>query len=104
MNEVIQRVLQFRDSRNWSQFHTPENLSKSIVIEASELLELFQWSSEVDQTELSDELADVFVYAILLMNHYGLNFEEIILNKIKKNEEKYPVEKAYGKSTKYNKL
>ncbi len=104
MNEVIQRVLQFRDSRNWSQFHTPENLSKSIVIEASELLELFQWSSEVDQTELSDELADVFVYAILLMNHYGLNFEEIIFNKIKKNEEKYPVEKAYGKSTKYNKL
>ena len=104
MTELMKRILKFRDDRNWLQFHTPENLSKSLVIEASELLELFQWSNDINQEELSDELADVLVYALLLLDHYGLTFEEIILNKIKKNEEKYPVDKSYGKSTKYNKL
>lgn len=86
----MERILKFRDDRNWSQFHNPENLSKSLVIESSELLELFQWSNDVNHEELSDELADVLVYALLLLNHYGLNLEEIILDKIKKNEEKYP--------------
>ena len=104
MEHVIQRILKFRDDRNWLQFHTPENLSKSLVIESSELLELFQWTSEVNMNELAEELADVFVYALLLLKHYDMNFDEIILNKIQKNEEKYPVDKAYGVSTKYNKL
>jgi dCTP diphosphatase len=104
MEHVLQRILQFRDDRNWSQFHTPENLAKSLVIESSELLELFQWTSEVNKNELAEELADVFVYALLLLKHYDFNLEEIILSKIQKNEEKYPVDKAFGVSTKYNKL
>lgn len=104
MEHVIKRILQFRDDRNWSQFHTPENLAKSLVIESSELLELFQWSNEVNMQDVADELADVLVYGLLLLKHYDLNMEDIILQKIQKNEEKYPVDKAFGVSTKYNKL
>lgn len=104
MEHVIKRILQFRDDRNWSQFHTPENLAKSLVIESSELLELFQWSNEVNMQDVADELADVLVYGLLLLKHYDLNMEDIIIQKIQKNEEKYPVDKAFGVSTKYNKL
>jgi len=104
MKNVMDRIIKFRDDRDWAQFHTPDNLAKSLVIEASELLELFQWSNDVDKEHLSEELADVFVYALLLLNEYNLDFNDIILSKIDKNEKKYPVDKAYGKSTKYNKL
>ncbi len=104
MKNVMDRIIKFRDDRDWAQFHTPDNLAKSLVIEASELLELFQWSNDVDKERLSEELADVFVYALLLLNEYNLDFNDIILSKIDKNEKKYPVDKAYGRSTKYNKL
>jgi NTP pyrophosphatase (non-canonical NTP hydrolase) len=104
MKNVMDRIIKFRDDRDWAQFHTPDNLAKSLVIEASELLELFQWSNDVDKERLSEELADVFVYALLLLKEYNLDFNDIILSKIDKNEKKYPVDKAYGRSTKYNKL
>jgi len=104
MKNVMDRIIKFRDDRDWAQFHTPDNLAKSLVIEASELLEMFQWSNDVDKENLSEELADVFIYALLLLNEYKLDFNDIILNKIEKNEKKYPVDKAFGRSTKYNKL
>lgn len=103
--EVIDRIKKFTVDRNYEQFHTGENLAKSLVLEASELLELYQWTNEVkDVNDLKDELADVFVYAIQILNKYNLDINEIILNKMTKNEKKYPVEKAYGKSNKYNEL
>jgi dCTP diphosphatase len=104
MKDVMERIIKFRDDRNWGQFHTSENLAKSLVIESSELLELFQWTNDIDKERLSEELADVFVYALLLLNEFDLDFKDIILSKIEKNEKKYPVEKAYGRSTKYDKL
>jgi NTP pyrophosphatase (non-canonical NTP hydrolase) len=104
MKDLMDRIIKFRDDRDWAQFHTPDNLTKSLVIEASELLELFQWSNQVDKEHLSEELADIFIYALLLLNEYKLDFNDIILDKIEKNEKKYPVDKAYGRSTKYNKL
>lgn len=100
----MKEILQFRDDRDWQQFHTPENLSKSIVIESAELLENFQWGEEyADLDNIKEELADVFIYGLLLMEHYHLDFETIIREKIQKNKEKYPVEKAKGNANKYNK-
>jgi len=103
--KVMKKILEFRRHRNWEQFHTGENLTKSLVIEASELLELFQWNHKVkDIKKLKEELADVLIYAFLLADRYQLDLEEIILNKIKINEKKYPVKKAYGTAKKYNEL
>lgn len=104
MEEVKQRVINFTKDRDWDQFHSPENLAKSIAIEAGELLECFQWNSNYDQEEVCEELADVANYCILMADKLGVNLEDIILKKIAKNEAKYPVEKAKGVSTKYNKL
>jgi len=104
MNEVIEKIIEFRDERNWGQFHTPENLIKSINIEAGELLECVQWTNDLNINNVKDELADVMNYCLLLCDKLNLNPEEIILDKIKKNEGKYPVDKARNKSTKYNKL
>ena len=97
--ETIDQILKFRDDRNWRQFHNPKDLAISICLEAAELLEVFQWSAEDVQCEdkkdkIREELADV----------YGLDMDEIVLEKIKKNEEKYPVEKAYGSKEKYTEL
>ena len=107
--ETIEQVLKFRDDRNWKQFHNPKDLAISISLEAAELLEVFQWSA--DDTECSDkidrireELADVLNYCILMADAYGLDLDEIILEKLKKNEQKYPVNKAYGKKEKYTQL
>jgi NTP pyrophosphatase (non-canonical NTP hydrolase) len=103
--EIIERIKQFVRERDWDQFHTGENLAKALIIEAAELLELFQWKHEITDCEgLKEELADVFIYAVMLSEKYGLNIEEIILKKLKQNEAKYPVEKAFGKSNKYNEL
>lgn len=103
--EVLERIRQFTKERNWEQYHTGVNLAKSLIIEAAELLELYQWSEETEKTEaLKEEIADVLVYAIMLADHYGFNVDQIILEKMEKNERKYPVSKAYGKSTKYNEL
>jgi NTP pyrophosphatase (non-canonical NTP hydrolase) len=105
MDEIIKRLRNFRDSRNWKQFHTPENLSKSVVIEAAELLENFQWGEEnVDVKNVKEEIADIVGYCLLLCDHYGFDLETIMNEKIDLNEKKYPVDKAYGKSDKYNKL
>ena len=102
--ETIERIRKFTADRDWDQFHTPANLAKSISIEANELLECFQWSdTDYDLEEVKDELADVIVYCIDMLDKLGLDADEIINRKMSKNEAKYPVEKAKGNSTKYNK-
>jgi len=105
MKEIIDHIRKFRDDRNWSQFHTGANLAKSLSIEANEVLQLFQWQEECSDNEgLKDEVADVMIYALLLCEKYGMDPKEIITRKIDKNEKKYPIEKSFGKSDKYNKL
>ena len=104
--ETIEQVLKFRDERNWKQFHNPKDLAISISLEAAELLEVFQWSVEdvwcEDKKEkIREELADVLNYCILMADTCGLDMDEIIQEKVKKNAEKYPVEKAYGHKEKY---
>ena len=101
--ETINRILKFTADRDWDQFYTPANLAKSISIEANELLECFQWSdTDYDLEEVKDELADVIVYCIDMLDKLGLDADEIINRKMSKNEAKYPVEKAKGNSTKYD--
>ena len=104
MEELTKKIRQFAIDRDWLQFNTPENLAKSISIEAGELLECFQCDSDYNKDELKYEIADVMNYCILLCSQIGVNPKEIILEKIKISEKKYPVEKAKGKSTKYDKL
>ena len=103
--ETVQRILKFSSDRDWDQFHTPANLAKSISIEANELLECFQWDEEhYDRQAVSEELADVMVYCIDMLDRLNLDADEIINAKMDKNEAKYPVEKARGVATKYDKL
>ena len=103
--ETIDRIRKFTEDRDWDQFHSPENLAKSIVIEAAELLECFQWSDEeYDLKHIKEELADVMVYSQNLLDKLGLDADEIVNMKMTMNEEKYPVEKAKGKSDKYDQL
>ena len=90
--------------RDWEQFHTPENLAKSISIEAGELLEHFQWGRPADSAEVVEELADVLSYCLLLADELGVDPEGIILDKLATTRAKYPVEKARGNSTKYDRL
>lgn len=105
----MKKVNAFRDDRDWRQFHNEKDLAISISLEASELLELFQWNSskETVQTKLSeieDELADVMIYSMMLASNLDLNIEDIISNKLKKNNEKYPVDKSKGSKKKYTDL
>ena len=103
--ETITRILKFTTDRDWDQFHTPANLAKSISIEANELLECFQWDEEhFDLEAVKDELADVIVYCVDMLDRLHLDADEIINAKMDQNEAKYPVEKARGKATKYNRL
>ena len=103
--ETVQRILKFSSDRDWDQFHTPANLAKSISIEANELLECFQWDEDhYDRQAVSEELADVMVYCIDMFDRLNLDADEIINAKMDKNEAKYPVEKARGVATKYDKL
>ena len=103
--ETIRRILKFSEDRDWDQFHTPSNLAKSISIEANELLECFQWSDDgYDINEVKEELADVLVYCVDMLDKLNLDADKIINEKMDKNEAKYPVEKARGNATKYNKL
>jgi len=105
VENVINQIKQFNKERDWDQFHSPENLAKSISIEAGELLECFQWNSEnYNKEEVCEELADVFTYCIMMADKLNVDPEEIILKKLEKTKKKYPVEKAKGVSTKYNKL
>ena len=103
--ETINRIRRFSDDRDWDQFHSPANLAKSIVIEAAELLECFQWSDdEYDIDHIKEELADVMVYTQNLLDKLELDADEIVNLKMLQNEAKYPVEKAKGKADKYDKL
>ncbi|SIQ41512.1 NTP pyrophosphatase, house-cleaning of non-canonical NTPs [Bacillus cereus] len=110
MNQtILEKVLKFRDDRNWKQFHNPKDLAISLSLEASELLENFQWKSSEEAVDknlenIKDELADVLIYSILLADQINVDIEEMIVNKIEKNEKKYPVEKAYGSNKKYDEL
>lgn len=103
--ETINRIRKFVEDREWGQFHSPSNLAKSIVIEASELLECFQWSDDdYDLQSVKEELADVIVYCQDLLDVLGLDADEIVNMKMDKNEKKYPIEKSKGNSTKYDHL
>ncbi len=107
--DVIKKLTSFRDAREWAQFHDSKNLAAAISIEAAELNELFLWkdvqeSEQVDRERLKEELADVLAFAFLLAEKHGLDPLEIVMEKIRKNEEKYPVEKAKGTATKYTEL
>jgi NTP pyrophosphatase (non-canonical NTP hydrolase) len=106
MQEIIETLIKFRNERDWEQFHNPKDLALAINVEAGELLELFLWkdSSEADKEKVKEELADVFAFAFLLAEKYGFDVKEIVLEKIKKNAEKYPVDKARGTAKKYTDL
>ncbi len=102
-NDAIKALLEFRDARDWKQFHNPKDLAVALSIEASELLEHFLWkgADEADPAGIREELADVLAYALLLAHHYGLDPEEIVLDKVRLNAERYPADKARGRATKH---
>jgi NTP pyrophosphatase (non-canonical NTP hydrolase) len=102
--ELIKELREFVSEREWGQFHTPENLAKSISIEAAELLENYQWNSSPNLDDVQDELADVLTYCLLLADKLGLDPNDIVLEKLAKTQQKYPVEKARGRSDKYDQL
>lgn len=104
--EIIKALLKFRNERDWEQFHNPKDLALAINVEAGELLELFLWKSpdEANKEKVKEELADIFAYAFLLAEKYQLDIKSIVLEKIKKNGEKYPVDKSKGNAKKYNEL
>ena len=99
-----EKLIKFNKDRDWDQFHSPENLAKSIVIEAGELLECFQWNNNYELTAVTDEMADIFAYLINLADRLNVNLSDITDKKIDKNALKYPIEKSKGKSNKYDKL
>lgn len=101
---VLGELREFVAEREWSRFHTPENLAKSISIEAAELLECFQWSPTSNERDVRLELADVLTYAYLLADALGTAPDKLIAEKLEITREKYPVEKARGRSTKYDRL
>ena len=109
LKELLNLLEEFRDERDWGKFHDSKNLALALSIEAAELNELFLWKREnesenVDPEKLKEELADVFAYAIMLAGRHGFDISEIVKNKIKKNANKYPVEKSRGISDKYDSL
>ena len=106
---LISKVVDFRDKRNWKKFNDPKDLAISLLLEASELLELFQWKNSGEVIEhrmqdIKDELADILYYTFLMSHDLGINLEEAVLAKLQKNEEKYPIDKAYNSNKKYNEL
>lgn len=104
--EIIQALLKFRNERDWEKFHNPKDLALAINVEAGELLELFLWknANEANEEKIREELADVFAFAFMLAEKYNFDVKEIVLEKIKRNGEKYPVEKAKGTAKKYTEL
>lgn len=112
INELTKKIIEFRNERDWLQFHTPKNLAISLSLEASEVLEHFQWKTDGEineyladhKEEIGDELGDVLNYLLLLANAADIDIIQAAEAKIKKNEIKYPIEKAKGRNTKYNKL
>lgn len=109
IQEIIAELVKFRNERDWAQFHDTKNLAVALSIEAAELNEIFLWkdvkeSDLVDKEKIKEELADVFAYAFLLAEKQGLDVKQIVLDKIKRNGEKYPIDKAKGSAKKYNEL
>lgn len=106
IKQLTKQLIEFRNERDWEQFHNPKDLAIALNVEAGELLELFLWKheSEANIEKVKEELADVFAYAFLLADKYGLDVSEIVQNKIKLNAAKYPVDKAKGTAKKYNEL
>jgi len=106
MKEIIQALRDFRDERDWKQFHNPKDLSLALSIEASELLEAFLWKApeDADLNKVKEELADVFAYSFLLADAYGLDVKQIVMEKIEQNRQKYPADKARGTAKKYTEL
>lgn len=104
MKELTKEIIKFNEERDWDQFHSPENLAKSISIEAGELLECFQWNNEYDLEKVKSELADVINYSLLLADKIGVDPYKIVLDKMVETGKKYPIEKAKGVSTKYTEL
>lgn len=103
-SNVREQLTAFVADRDWEQFHSPENLAKSIAIEAAELLEVFQWNNEGDLERIREELADVLTYCLMLANRIGADPDQIVLDKLALSREKYPVDKARGRSEKYDAL
>lgn len=112
LNDSIKKILAFRNARNWKQFHNPKDLAISLSLEASEVLEHFQWKSKEEIEEyikthkehIGEELADVFYWVLLMSHDLKIDIIDALDRKMKKNAEKYPIKKAKGKHTKYNKL
>ena len=106
LEELRKAIVQFTQERDWDQFHNGKDLALALSIEAAELNEAFLWkdASKVNVEKVKEELADIFNYAILLADKYNLDIKQIVLDKIKRNAEKYPVDKAYGSAKKYNEL
>lgn len=112
INELKQKLIDFRDERDWKQFHNPKDLAQAISIEASELQEHFLWVSQKQsynvvkekKEEIADEMADVFAYLLSLSDITGIDLGEALIHKLEKNKKKYPIDKAKGVTTKYNKL
>ena len=107
--ETIEKILKFRDDRDWKQFHNPKDLAISLSLEASELLEIFQWSGNdlvcsEKKDKIAEELADVVIYCVHMADACNLDLDEIVQKKLAVNNEKYPVNKAKGKSDKYSEL
>jgi NTP pyrophosphatase (non-canonical NTP hydrolase) len=109
IEEITNELIKFRNERNWAQFHDSKNLAVALSIEAAELNELFLWkdlaeSEQVNKEKIKEELADIFAYAFLMAEKHRLDVKQIVLDKIKRNGEKYPVDKAKGIAKKYNEL
>ncbi|MFA6076560.1 MAG: nucleotide pyrophosphohydrolase [Candidatus Paceibacterota bacterium] len=112
INDLTKRIIAFRDARDWKQFHNPKDVALSLVLEATEVMEHFQWKSKeeiekyikTNKVEIGEELADVLYWVLLMSHDLKIDVSEALKKKILKNEEKYPVEKAKGRHTKYNKL
>lgn len=105
----LEKINQFREDRNWRQYHNEKDLAISISLEASELLEIFQWKSPEEVTfvkreRIEEELADVLIYSYMLADNLDMNIDEIIARKLEKNNQKYPVEKSFGRKEKYDEL
>jgi dCTP diphosphatase len=102
--DVVEALREFVAQRDWSQFHSPENFAKSISIEAAELLECFQWNNDFDREAVIDELADVLTYCLMFADHLGVDAGNIVMKKLAETASKYPVNKARGRSEKYDRL
>jgi len=106
MEDILKKIIQFRDDRDWGKFHNPKDLAISISLEANELLENFQWKNNEEAIQknienIKDEIADVMIYSLLFADRIGINMEEAILNKLEKNNKKYPISKSFGSNKKY---